>query len=181
MMILLVLVSLLYGAVAAFVFRRTTNPRRIRQTTNQILARIMEFRLFVDEPALIWRAQLGALRANFALLRQIAMPCLIMAALFAIIYPTLDRRFGHAPLTMGEPTVLTAHTDQTPHIDGIAIETPGVRIPRTGEVSWRIRPVNTIIGTLPTGVKIQYPRTTAWLVWFFAISSLSAFVIIAKL
>ena len=168
-----ILTPLIYGVIAAFIFRSTTNPQRLRQTTNQILARILEFRLFVDEPSLIWRAQIGALKANLVLLGQIALPTLLMAAIFALIYPTLSR----GPLPIGEATVLTAHTDAAPHIEGIAIETPGVRIPATGEVSWRIRSTAAKIGPLPSGVEIQYPRTTAWLLPFFTISSLTAIVI----
>ena len=175
MTFLLALVSVLYGALAALVFRRLTDPRRIRQIINQILARIMEFRLFIDEPSLVWKAQLGALKGNLALLRQFAIPCLIMAALFALLYGPMNRRFGHAPLAVNEPTVVTAHTDTVPQIEGIVIETPGVRIPRTGEVSWRVRAVRPIIGNIPPDINIQYPRTTSWLLWFFAISSLSAF------
>jgi hypothetical protein len=173
----MILLALLYGAVAAFVFRRTTDPRRLRDASNRILARIMEFRLFVDEPLLIWQAQLGALKANLALLRQIAFPCLIMAFLFALLYGPMDRRFGHGPLRAGEATVMTAHSDSIPHIDGLAVETPGVRIARTGEVSWRVRSVRAAIGTVPPGVNIQYPRTAGWLLWFFAVSSVSALAV----
>jgi hypothetical protein len=174
---MMMLSAVLYGAFAAFVFRRTTDPGRLRRTANQILARIMEFRLFVDEPLLIWRAQVGALKANWALLRQVAIPCAVMAIMFAILYSPMERRFGHASLRVGEATVLTTHSNTVPHIDGIAIETPGVRIARTGEVSWRGRPIRDTIGEIPRGIEIESRRTGQWLLWFFAISSVSALAV----
>lgn len=169
---MIAIAGILYGAVAAFVFRRLTDRQRVRQSVNLILAHIMEFRLFVDEPVLIWRAQWGALRANLALLGQIALPSLAMALLFAILWNPMDRRFGREPLRVGEATVMTAHSDQVPEIPGIVIETPGVRIPRTGEVSWRVRPVRAVI--LPAGFEARYPHNAAWMFWFFGFSTIGA-------
>jgi hypothetical protein len=48
----------------------------------------------------------------------------------------------------GESVVVTAHVKSgdlgnvrmEPRRPGVAVETPGVRIPRSREVSWRIRP-----------------------------------------
>jgi hypothetical protein len=141
---------------------------------NRILAHVMEFRLFVDEPALIWRAQRDAIRANFALLRQIAIPCIAMTALFGILWSPMDRYFGREPLRPGEATVMTAHVDQVPEVPGIVVETPGVRIARTGEVSWRIRALRTVTNGFPNGVEVRYPRNGTWLLWFFGFSFVGA-------
>ena len=171
---MIALAGFLYGLIAALIFRRTTDPRQVRRAVNQILAHIMEFRLFIDEPALVWRAQNDALRANLTLLRQIAVPCALMAALFAILWSPMDRTFGREPLRPGEATVMTSHTDSVPEIPGIVVETPGVRIPKTGEVSWRIRPVRAVRGGFPAGVEVHYPRNGAWLLWFLGFSTLGA-------
>jgi hypothetical protein len=173
----LALVAAVYGVVAALVFRRFTDARRIRAATNRLLAHVMEFRLFVDEPGLIWQAQKAALRANFELLRLVAVPALAMAAIFAVLWTPMDRYFGHGPLPAGESTVMTSHSDRVPAVAGIVVETPGVRIPRTGEVSWRIRPSRPVSAGFPPGVEVRYPRNPAWLWWFFGVSTLSAAVV----
>jgi hypothetical protein len=173
-MILLVSCSVLYGALAALVLRRTVDAAKLRVSINRIVAHIIEFRLFIDEPALIWRAQKAAFRANVALLRQLALPCVVMAVPLLLLWSSMERRFGHGPLGPGETTIVTAHTDQAPVIDGLTIETPGVRIARTGEVSWRVRATRSISATPAEGVVVRYPQSNAWIPWFFGISTLSA-------
>lgn len=71
---------------------------------------------------------------------------------------------------------MTAHADQPPTIDGLAIETPGVRIPRTGEVTWRVRALRPVSADLPSGIEIHFPPSSLWMLWFFGFSSLSALV-----
>ena len=95
-------------------FRRLADARRVRAATNQILARIMEFRLFVDEPALVWRAQKEALRANLALLREIALPCLIMAGCWFRPHLWSPNPWACGPLRVGEVTVMTGAHGQYP-------------------------------------------------------------------
>jgi hypothetical protein len=166
-------IAILYGAAAALLFRRLTNPSKIRASINQIEAHILEFRLFIDEPALIWRAQKAAIRANLTLLRQIALPCILLAIPLALLWTPLEHRFGHRPLNPGETTILTAHTDLAPTIDGLTIETPGVRIPRTREVVWRVRAVRQI----NNAPDVRFPPSNTWILWFIAISSLTAIVV----
>jgi hypothetical protein len=175
-MTLLILCAAIYGAVAAWVFRRTTDPQKMLLTVNRILAHIMEFRLFIDEPSLIWRAQKAALRENVSLLRQLAIPCLIMA----VPLIPLSRQFDHVPLKPGDTTIMTAHTDNVPCFTGLLIETPPVHVRRTGEVIWRVRLVKPLKGPLPPGVELRYPRSNVWLLWFFGISTLTALIGIGK-
>src|ERR1700744_1619179 len=175
-LITLIPLSALCGVVTAFVFRRLASSGT-KQTVNRILAHIMEFRLFLDEPRLIFKAQRDLLRENLHLFRQITIPCLIAAPFFTLVIWQADRIYGRAPLPAGEPVVGTAHSDTQLHAPAdLGVETPAVRIQRTHEVSWRVRPLRPFSGTLP-GVEIPWPRATvlgvSWLVWFFGISSLS--------
>ena len=57
------------GILSAWVFRRFSNVERLREVSNQILAHLLEFRLFAYEPALILRAQRDLIGANIPLLR----------------------------------------------------------------------------------------------------------------
>ena len=155
----LVVCAAIYGILAAWVFRRFTNAARMRATVNRILAHVMEFALFIDEPGLILKAQLELIGDNVRLLKQIALPCVLMAIPFALIYPVLERSFGDRAsnvltLPMGKP--LPA---------GVVVETPGVRIFRTHEVSWRIR-----TEPKPKPALFGLP----WLVWFGVISAAAA-------
>ena len=75
-----------------------------------MMAHVMEFRLFLDSPALVLRAQRDLLRENLHLLRLILLPCAILAFIFIVLFPQLDAMYGHAPLPVGEPSVVTAHT-----------------------------------------------------------------------
>jgi len=173
--------SALCGIVTAFVFRRFGSSGT-KQTINRILAHVMEFRLFLDEPGVIWKAQRDLIRENLRLFRQIAIPCLIAAPFFILVMWQADRIYGRAPLRAGDAVVVTAHGitgDPQLHAPaGVVIETPGVRIPGEREVSWRIRPSRPFSGKLSPNVDIPWPRATvlgvSWMVWFFGISTLAA-------
>lgn len=143
----------IYGIVAALVFRVFTKPAELRVTANQMIARIMEFALFVDEPRTVLRAQLALVRENLRLLKQVAIPCLIMAALFAFLYQPMTRRYANP-----NPDILTLPLGSNLP-QGVIAESPPVHVLRTKEVTWRIQPT---------------PTHPHWLLWFLAISSTSA-------
>jgi hypothetical protein len=202
-MMMLVLVSAIYGVVACLVFRRFTKRDSIRRAVNRVVAHMMELGLFLDSPGLVFRAQRDLLLENFRLLRLVILPGAILALLFALLYPAMDAIFGHAPLAVGEPSVVTIQMkDAMVPVEleaplGMAVETPGVRSVHDGQISWRVRPLREISGDLRfrienrvvTGgfflhdpairsIEIRYPRSTifglSWMVWFFLISSVSA-------
>jgi len=179
-MITLIPLSALCGIVTGLVFRRFGSGG-LKQTVNRILAHLMELRLFLDEPALVWRAQRDLLRENLRLFRHIALPCLITAPLMALVLWQGDLFYGHGPLRAGEAVVVTAR-DLNARLEApadVAVESPAVRIPRLNEVSWRVRPVHEFSGSLGKGVEIPWPRVSvtgvSWMVWFFLISALAAF------
>ena len=97
----LIPLSVLCGIATAFVFRRFASGET-RQTVNRILAHLMELRLFLDEPRLVWNAQCDLLRENLRLLAQIAVPSLIAAPLLALVMWRADAVYGRAPLRAGE-------------------------------------------------------------------------------
>ncbi len=172
-------VSAVYGVIATRVFRRFTDPGRLGGTINRILAHVMEFRLFLDEPRIILRAQRELIAENIHLLRQMALPCAILAIPFALLYGPLDRHFGYGPLRIGEPAVVTARgMTELKAPPGMVVETPGVRVLRTGEISWRVRPIATVYDGFPKGVDVRYPRALVfhlpWVIWFLGISALTA-------
>jgi hypothetical protein len=179
----LALAGAIYGFAATFAFRRFTRRESLHGTINRILAHVLEFRLFLDEPAIILRAQRDLIRENIRLLRQIALPCLLLAIPSILLYGPLDRHFGYGPLRVGEAVVVTAPLDsgmtELKAPPGMVVETPGVRVMRSREISWRVRPVSAQYGAFPPSVEVPYPHAGIlnlhWTVWFLVISALTAF------
>lgn len=147
----LIPVSLIYGIVAALVFRRFSDAQAVRLTGNRMLAHVLEFRLFVDSPSLVFRAQRELARENLRLLRLILLPCVILAAIFLLLFPQLDAMYGHTPLPPGRPSVVTANFEGNATLEappGIAVETPAVHSTDDRQISWRIRPLGEVTGDL---------------------------------
>ena len=183
--------SALCGIAAAFVFRRFTS-NGARQTVNRILAHLMELRLFIDEPGLVWNAQRALLRENLRLFKQIAIPSLITVPIIGLVMWQADRVYGRAPLPAGKAVVVTAKIKgndldkvQLEAPPGIAVETPGIRVPRSHEVSWQVRPREPFTGVLKVNteaerIEVPWPHATvlgvSWLFWFLGISSISALI-----
>ncbi len=147
----LIPVSVIYGFAAALTLRRFSDRPAVRASMNRMIAHVMEFRLFLDTPSLILRAQCDLLRENLRLLRLILLPCAILAAVFIALFPQLDAIYGHAPLKPGEPSVITARLDGEANIQappGISVETPAVHSIHDHEVSWRVRPIGNTAGEI---------------------------------
>jgi hypothetical protein len=142
-----------------------------------MLAHILEFRLFMDEPVLVFQAQRELFMANLRLLRLVFLPCLILTVPFVFLLEYLNDWYGRAPLQIGRAAVITADALNMPK--GIAIETPAVHI--GSEVSWRVRPTALIpVRTLKASnphASIPFPPAKIlrvhWLIWFSLISTLS--------
>jgi hypothetical protein len=184
----MILVSILYGIAAVLIFRRLTDAPSLRRTVNRILAHVMELGLFLDSPSLVFRSQRDLLRENFRLLRLTILPAAILALLFALLYKPIDAIYGHAPLPIGEPAIVTIQMQSMAPVqldapDGIAVETPAVRVLHDHQISWRIRPLratpadfkfridNRIV--TPSSISIPYPERP-WLFKFLLISTISA-------
>ncbi|MGI9070608.1 MAG: hypothetical protein ACR2JB_04590 [Bryobacteraceae bacterium] len=143
-------VSALAGLAMVYVFRRWSDQHALRATTNRMLAHLMEFRLFVDEPALVMRAQRDLFIANWRLLRLLARPSLILVVPSIILLAQMDACYGRAPLRIGDAAVVTVQFKNTVRAakfeivlktpTAIRVETPGVRIVSMNQMSWRIRP-----------------------------------------
>jgi len=148
-------VSVALGVFMMWVFRRTANFVALREIIRQIQARLLEFWLFVDEPRQIGRTWKGLLAANIRLYRVLLPPLAILSAVTAPVFFGLDAVYGSSPLPVGKTALVTLRMDspleniprlQAP--EGIAVETPGVRVFSQREVSWRIRPDRAVAGEL---------------------------------
>jgi hypothetical protein len=204
----LIIISAIWGALALLIFRSLTNRAALRKAVNRIYAHLLEIRLYSDEPALVWQAQKSLIAENVRFLIRIAPPILIMAVPFALLYPQLDAIYGYAPLKVGQSATVTLNAPGAEPYKlevppEISIETPPVKDAATNEISWRIRAVKPVEGTLrvtypnneidrsiaagnqtlrpnhrtENSIEIDYPRTDTtipWLVWFILISTATA-------
>jgi hypothetical protein len=151
----LIPVTVIYGVVAVLVFRWFTDQTSIRRSVNLVFAHVMELGLFLDSPGLVLRAQRDLLMENLRLLRLVILPAGILALLFAILFTPLNAIYGHAPLPIGEPSVVAIQmkdsampTVQLEAPEGIVVETPGVRTVHDRQISWRVRPLRQVSGDL---------------------------------
>jgi len=154
----LAVLSVLAGVAMLWIFARTSNQDAIRKTKRRVYAHLMELRLFADEPALMWRAQTRLLAANARYLGLMLVPALAVAVPMVVLLVRLDAYYGRAPLPVGADTIVTLETrgsleppapaPQLKAPDGIAVETPPVRVPSEKQVSWRIRALRPVSGEL---------------------------------
>jgi len=190
----LIAISLLYGVLSAWAFRRTANIPALHACRRRLTAYLMELRLFSSEPALIWSAQKSLLRENGRLLFLLLRPVLILAIPTTALLFALDSIYGWDPLPLQRAAVVTAQLnrpllpsdarDRLEAPPGIAVETPPVRSTIDRQISWRVRPVSQSSSRLHfsvTGagavasIAVGYPRSH-WLLWFLSISSVTALV-----
>ena len=147
----MILLAILTGILTALVVRRTTNASALRAAARKIHADLLEFRLFFDEPWLIWQAWMSLLRDNLRLFRLFLPATVILALPVAWLVLQLETVYGLRPLHPGEAAVVTVQMkrplDPADHLElqgraGIQVETPPVRVVRDNQVVWRIRSVS---------------------------------------
>ena len=166
---MLLIISIFAGILTALVIRRTTDRGALRQQRNRIHAHLLEFRLFFDEPRLIWGAQLDLLRANARLLWLLLPSTLILALPMTWLLLQLEGAYGYRSLHPGEAALVTAQLTRpiqpTDHfalqgVAGIAVETPPIRVAHDNQVAWRIRPTGEGEGAVELTVDGQVLRQT---------------------
>jgi len=156
--------SLLLGIAMLWVFRRTSNQEAIGKAKARAAAYLYEMRLFADEPALIWKAQWGLLKANARYIGLMLVPAIVMSVPMVLLFSELECFYGHRPLAPGEAAILTvqlkapssgaAPVVRTP--EGIVVETDGVRVDGGRQISWRLRATRPAAGSL----EIAFPDET---------------------
>jgi len=150
----LIPVSILAGIGMLVVFRHASDQAATRRAKNLVAAHLLEFRLFMDEPRLVLRAQRDLIVANLRFLKLMLRPVLVLALPMAVLLAQMEAFYGHAPLVVGEPAIVTVQLKgdsleaklslKTPA--GIAAETPPLHVVGEHQVSWRVRPLRAVLG-----------------------------------
>jgi hypothetical protein len=154
----LALLSALCGIATMAVFSRAPGRYRAAESRKRLRAHLSELRLYATEPALIWRAQLAAMRASARLFLALWKPSLALALPMAWLLIQLDSVYGLASLPLNEPAVVTVrlapprNAAETASVllapPEIAVDEPPVRVLAEREIRWRIRPLSPVRGVL---------------------------------
>ncbi|MGH9616543.1 MAG: hypothetical protein ACRD28_07350 [Acidobacteriaceae bacterium] len=141
-------IGILTGLAILPVFARFSDTDGLSLAKRKIRAALYEFRLFGDEPRLVFRAQLQLLLWNVRYLGLILKPAAVVIVPVVILMAMMDTVYGHRALNVGENTLVTAQMADgvdlnaiSPQLTGtnVAIETPSVRMPGLHQVVWGVR------------------------------------------
>lgn len=131
-----------------WVLGRCSDQIAIRVAKRKILAHLLAFRLFADEPALMFRSQWQLLVWNARYLALMLRPTAVTLIPLALLLFHLDAVYGHRPLEASESAIVTAQLVDGTRLglsslslagSGIAVETPPLRFPTEQRVYWRVR------------------------------------------
>jgi hypothetical protein len=159
-------IAMANGLAALWVFARLSDQPRIEIAKRKLRANLYAFRLFVDEPALIFRAQKQLLIWNGRYLALVLFPAIVIGIPTIFLLMQLDGVYGRRALAAGESVIVTARFDTATDLGlispvlegrGVEVETPPVRIASEHQVSWRIRAASDSSGS----VLLRDPTTSA--------------------
>ena len=160
-MVGLTVFSLVSGVGMLYVFKWTSDQKRLAEVKRKIHAGIFEIRLFNDDMRAILAAQRDIFRHNLTYLRLSLRPLLWMIVPFVLIVAQLQLHYGYEGPEVGEPFIVKvrlvagepagdgagptagAAPRSAPDIaiqapEGLRVETPRLWIPTLDEADWRL-------------------------------------------
>lgn len=149
----LLLVSVLVGVAMLWVYKKTSDQKKIERVKNLIFANVFEIRLFNDSLPAIFRAQGEIFRRIPSYLRLSLVPLLWMLVPLTLLIAQLQFHWGYEGLKPGQSVLLKADlkdgasvpkdakgvpqvTLQAPA--GIAVEAGPVWVAAERQLAWRI-------------------------------------------
>ena len=132
-------------------FKHCSDQARIQVVKRKIHAHLLAFRLFADEPAMIFKSQGQLLVWNLRYLALMLRPTVVTIVPLALLLFHLDAVYGRRPLHAGESAIVTAQVSgaSAPELmaltlagRGISVETPALRMAQEQRVCWRVRAAN---------------------------------------
>jgi hypothetical protein len=141
-------IAIVFGIAMLWSFKRFTNQEQAALAKRKVWAHLYAFRLYADEPALIFRAQKQLLLWDARYLALMLRPTVVVFVPVTLLLFGLDAMYSRRPLDAGESAIVTAQFADGSDVQvlastlegvQIAVETPSVRIPELRQVSWRIR------------------------------------------
>jgi len=149
----LVIISFLTGLALLWVFRKTSNQAAVKETKKRLQARLLEMRLYGDDPGTVLKAQKALLGLNARYFALMLRPALFATAPMVLLLIAMDGFYGKQPLRLDQSAIVTVQLSAEADAEleapaGIEVETPPVRAVSDAQVSWRIRPTQDVNGEL---------------------------------
>lgn len=144
----LTFVSLVAGVAMLWIFGKTSDQASIHTIRDRIRGNLIGIRLFGDDLGMLFRLQGRIFRQTLTYLRYALVPMVVLLIPVLLILAQLNLRYGMAPLAPGQSAVVKMTLKQASPMSagvgldappGVTVETPGVRMPSTRQVAWRVR------------------------------------------
>ena len=146
----LVIIAALFGILMVSIFGRISSQGKILGIKNRIRGNLLGVRLFRHDLGVVFKLQCVILRDTARYLALTGLPLLLLTVPTVLIIGELNLYFGAAPLPVDMATIVTLKVEDRsgllPQISmktskGIVVESPPLRAPGRGEISWRIRAI----------------------------------------
>lgn len=141
----LAVVAAVTAVFVLLVYGKTSNQDGIATVRNNIVASLLEMRLFRDDLVVVFRAQGRVLKDSLRYFGYSLVPLAWILVPLLLLFIQLDRVYGSRPLAPGESAIVRveqATTDANLTLEassGVVVETPSLRIANSNGVNWRIR------------------------------------------
>ncbi len=146
----MVAVSWLGGMLMVWIFGKVSDQVAIERTRNRLSAELLALRLFKDDLRIFFSIQNQILAWTLKYLRHSLVPMLILMVPTMILLIQLNLHYGARPLRVGEQTLVKVKLRDAAALgkgseitlkapESLKIETQGVRVEESKEVSWRVR------------------------------------------
>lgn len=141
-------ISLVSGIAMVWVFGKISDQAIIKALREQIRGNLIGVRLFQSDLSVSMRLQRRIFSDTMRYMKHALIPMVILSVPVLLIMSQLNLRFAVRPATPGEQILVKAFVRDTQLLDRpvmleteptVIVETPGVRIPLTREVTWRVR------------------------------------------
>ena len=156
----LAIASVLIGIGMLWVVGKTSNQQAIVRARKRMQARLLEMRLYRDEPGLLFRAQGHLLLENGRYVGHMLRPALFLALPMVVLYSHFDAVYGHRPLRVGESALLAVNTAlagsdlKLSGSKAFLVDSASVSAGAAKQVVWRIRAA----GDGPAELTLQTPQ-----------------------
>ncbi len=147
----LIVISGLTGLLMLWIFGRVSRQGAIREIRERIRGNILGVRLYQHDVRVVLQLQGRIMRDISTYVTYAFLPTLVLMIPVILILAQLNLRFALSPLRPDHTALVKVTLHDGANIDapirlnvpnGLAVETPGVRIPAEREVAWRIRAVS---------------------------------------
>jgi hypothetical protein len=144
----LAVLSLITGVALMFLFKATSDQKKIKATRDQFKARILEMRIYQNDIVLIHKALFAALWTNLVYLRVSLKPIVVLLLFVLPVFIQFDERYGRRHLEASDHALLsvTLQEGNDPRVipfslqldDGLVVDSRPVRSSASRQIHWRL-------------------------------------------